>query len=173
MPLAASTPFRTARLGQFPMQGALVPGPGSGFAPNSGTAPPQSFGPVSAARPAVTHRSAVTPAFPPVTSGPSLPPPAEGRSTVVLRNTTPYAVDVTLGGGSAQEVTLAPGSSVPLQVSSGAYQLRAAARDGNAVSATLGLVSGKSYSISVERRGDGEQAALVLNDRSADSDAIR
>jgi len=101
---------------------------------------------------------------------PALPRPSGTQAVVSLRNNSTSAVEITLEGHGARTAIIAPGSSMPLQLSPGTYQLRASSRDASGASSTLSLVGNRTYALTVERRAEAGRGSLVFIEPAIDGE---
>jgi hypothetical protein len=139
--------------------------------PASGTVAQQSVGPPTR----VIYRSGPTPypwmpATPPPAK-PALPAASETTAVVSLRNDSPHPIEITVEGGVARSAFVSAGSTIPLTLPPGSYQLRARGSGVSSMSSTLSLAAKGTYAIAVNRRKEGDRDALVITEPAIDGDS--
>lgn len=149
-----------------------VPGrmPTSARVPTSPAAPPTTvvFPPV---RPQASSPARVTTIYsytteptplPPVQ--PRIPAPTAHTSVVSLRNDTGSTIDVTFEGSETRTARVSSGSILPLTMPPGSYQVRVSSGQAAPGRTSALLVEGRSYSLAVAGRGEGDSARLVITE---------
>jgi len=89
-------------------------------------------------------------------------PSAGGQSVVALRNDASAAVEVTLSGAGERKARIAAGSTMPLRLPPGTYELHASGGGATSARSTLALAANRTYSLLVSRSREGGKDVLVL-----------
>lgn len=93
---------------------------------------------------------------------PPLPAASRDQSVVALRNDSPNAVEVTLDGNGSRTAHIPPGSTVPLRLEPGTYQLKATSGGASSATSSLSLKRSRTYSMLVNRQSENGKEYLVL-----------
>lgn len=94
--------------------------------------------------------------------------PNGARAVVMIRNDDREPVDVVIDGQGTRTAMIAPGTSLPLALGAGSYQLRASGRGASSVRSTLALAANRTYRLVVSRREQDGREVLVLIEPAID-----
>jgi hypothetical protein len=96
-------------------------------------------------------------------------PSASGKTSVVsLRNDSSTAVDVTFEGEDTRTARVGAGSTMPLILPPGSYQLRASGAGAASARSTVILTAGRTYSLTVDGRRENGKMTLVVIEPAID-----
>ncbi len=90
------------------------------------------------------------------------------RAVVMIRNDDAAPVDVVIEGQGTRTAMIAPGTSLPLTLGAGSYQLRANGRGASSIRSTLALAANRTYRLVVSRREQDGREVLVLIEPAID-----
>jgi hypothetical protein len=93
---------------------------------------------------------------------PSLPAPSREQAVVALRNDSESAVEVTLDGNGSRTAYIPAGSTVPLRLEPGSYQLKATSGGASSARSSLSLRRNRTYTMLVNRQTENGKESLVL-----------
>jgi hypothetical protein len=97
----------------------------------------------------------------PVEASP-LPAPSREQAVVALRNDSESAVEVTLDGNGSRTAYIPAGSTVPLRLEPGSYQLKATSGGASSARSSLSLRRNRTYTMLVNRQTENGKESLVL-----------
>ena len=81
---------------------------------------------------------------------------------MALRNDSSDTVEVTLEGNGSRTAHIPPGSTVPLRLEPGSYQLKASSGGASSANSSLTLKRNRTYSMLVNRQQENGKDYLVL-----------
>jgi hypothetical protein len=112
--------------------------------------------------PVVVQRSETPPVAPMPEPSTLVLRPTDSSAVVNLKNDTTSPVRVTLDGNGSRTATVGAGSTFPIRLSPGAYQLRANGSGMSTGTTTLAIGAGVSYTLVISRQQEQGRETLVL-----------
>jgi hypothetical protein len=163
-----------ARPTQFPgaAPGSTSPGNVPANTPGQGPQVPVAAAQPAVPEPRVIYRSGlvtqpwapVTPPTPPAAT-PTLPAPSGTTAVIALRNEAPFPVEFTVEGGVTRSALVSAGSTIPLTLPAGSYEIRARGGGASSSRSTLSLGANRSYSLAVGRK---DEDGLAIRESSTE-----
>lgn len=98
----------------------------------------------------------------------AIPSPPRNGATVMIRNGAAVQLEVAVDGSTSQTAVIAAGGMAILNLSAGSYQLRASGAGVSSPAATLAVGSGRTYSLSINRRQEGDRDSLSVTEPAVD-----